>query len=481
MIIFENQYNKQIKEHFKIMNLDKIHIVKVNELVPDNCCYGNNNLKVFSESVQQNLNKCGTLENGYSVKVCNVENDFWKNNFDKFILVTKENPKNGFKNFAKYQGYSVWFATNNILEYKPDIFNFYNEANEYVKNFMTFTYSIEDFPPMLSCLKINLTSPNIKVINSNMLGLCGLSENFWQENNNKIAIISYLPTFNSDKKNLEPFAYYNNQLIWFFSLTNFTDLDIVMKKIIFPLNISYMWDWKNNNTNYSLPFFVDKNMIKIKDSCLDNPSSCRMSNDILNKIKNTKYVGISFVDNNITEDCGTLYDKRISFLNYGDNYDTLIYEYLNFNITGIMNFLKGENKKILEHYKDFMNNPSDFSKIEKFSNIEYFNLVEPPPFSNITFPEIIPNNITIQEQPSIVSAPYSPSVQISPIVTSDNENDEYMKNYEQFLKKRTEFIKAKQTELKYLEMFNFSCFMVVVIFLFIIFGSYIFLNKEKQD
>ena len=477
-------------------------ILKVSELMPDNCCFLANNTTVFSEVKKNKLdniiqNKCGTLANDFLKKECFIDSNFWNGNINKYIIVTKNDPKNGYKNFAKYNDDPVWFATNNILEYNPHIFDNDSEAQNYVNKYMLFNYSIKDFPPIFSCVKIDINNKIFKPINSEKLGLCGLNDNFWEFYNGKIAVISYLPTFNFDNNNLEPFAYYKNQLIWIYDITDLTDRDLVMEKIVIPLNISLMWKWRNNNiNNICIPFMVYSNMINILDNCKVQPESCNISDDLIRKIDDKKYSLILYNINNINNN-GTLYDKKISIQDISDDYDLILINYLNFNINIILNYISNESKKILEHYKDFMinknntiSNEKTISNNEKFELIETFQLVEPPPFRNNASPkqQTSSNNRNIgskinidQEAPrtnnGLVSAPVAVT-NILPILPPNN-NDSF-KKYDDFMKKRLEFIKSKQSELKYLEMFNLSCFMVVIVFLFIIFGGYIFLTKMND-
>ena len=496
-MIYENLYNDEISEYFEMLD-KKIIISKIGDLIPDNCCFENSNLEVFTKNNQNILsdillNKCGTLEQKYLIKNCGFESYFWNQNIDKYILITKENPNNDYKSFAKYNDEPVWFATNNILEYKPNIFNTFSEADDFIKKYMDFSNNIGEFPPMFSCVKINIDDSRFKALNINTLGLCGLNDNFWDFYKNKIVVISYLPTFNSNNINLEPFAYYNSNLIWIYCVTNTQDMNDVMEKIVIPLNISYMWKWKNKNKGISFPFIVNNKIVEINENCINNPDLCNMKKDDLKSIKDYKYLGLLFFSEKL-KDCGDIYGKKVSIINRGDNYDSLVSEYIKFNVNILTNALSNENKKILEHYKGFMNNSVVYQEIENFNNIDSFALLEPPPFSprSITFPENVPkpihsprqehvprqNNNSNQREP-INSEPVSPIVPVLPIVPSNN--DTQFKKYDEFLKKRTDFIKAKQTELKYLEIFNFSCFMVVVVFIFLIFGGYFFINKDKED
>ena len=371
---YNNYENFEFIENFEIQNEQneinyflskKYTIVKLNQLTPTNCCISISD-KNFLKIVD---NTYGCTPNQQFNTNCGININFWENNNDKFIIIINKDPQNGYSNFAIYLDKPVWLGTNNILEYKFKTFINFDDANNYRNNYLNSTNYLYDIPSYLSYIKINKNDTDITPLNLDNILLCGIETNYWEKNINKIAIISYIPTYNNDGITNKPFAKYKNYNIWNYTTSELLDINDIIYNFIIPLNLSIGYKWIYNNLNSKLNLIVLNSSLVINSICTTFPSSCSINSEIITYLNNNSPI---FVVVQITSDVsnssfGYLYNKQVSYIcsNIKETIDDIVQKYNYINNEVYDNLLPINLKNIINNHN--LRNSLNLSQIQKFS------------------------------------------------------------------------------------------------------------------
>jgi hypothetical protein len=379
---YNNYENFEFIENFEIENEQnekllfsskKYAIVKLNQLIPANCCISISD-KNFLKT-ENNTYGC-TLNQQFNNN-CGIDINFWEKNNDKFIIIINKDPENGYFNFATYLDKPVWLGTNNTLEYKFKTFINFDDANNYRNNYLNSKNYLYNIPSYLSYIKINKDDINIIPLNLDNILLCGIEKDYWEKNINKIAIISYIPTYNEAGITNKPFAKYKNNNIWNYTTSELLDLNDIIYNFIIPLNLSIGYKWIHNNLNSKLNLITLNSSLVINSICTTFPSSCSIDSSILTYLNNNNII---FVVVQITNDIfnspfAYLYNKQVNYIysNIKETIDNIVQKYNSINNKEYSNLLPINLKNIINNFNS-INLPSS----EYIGNINPINkLIEP--------------------------------------------------------------------------------------------------------
>jgi hypothetical protein len=384
---FIENFEVQNEQNEKIFFLSKKYtIVKLNQLIPANCCISISD-KNFLKTVN---NTYGCTSNQQFNTNCGTNINFWEDNNNKFIIIINKDPQNGYSNFATYLNKPVWLGTNNTLKYKFKTFINFNDANNYRNNYLNSTNYLYDIPSYLSYIKINKNDTDIIPLNLDNILLCGIEKNYWEKNINKIAIISYIPTYNEEGITNKPFAKYKNYNIWNYTTSELSDINDIIFNFIIPLNLSIGYKWIYNNLNSKLNLIVLNSSLDINSICTTFPSSCSIDSDVLINLNNNNIV---FVVVQITNDIfnspfAYLYNKQVSYicLSIKETIDDIIKKYNLINNKEYSNLLPINLKNIINNSENIFT----LSKIQNLNNISDENNVK---YKNNVVNEKDKNNI----------------------------------------------------------------------------------------
>ena len=517
---FIEPFEVQNEENEKIFFLNKKYaIFKLNQLT-------------FGCTTNQQLNtKYG----------CGIDNNFWKENINKFIIIINKDPKNGYSSFATYLDNPVWLGTNNTLEYKFKTFINFDDANNYRNNYLNSTNNLYDIPSYLSYIIINKNDINIIPLNLDNIILCGIEENYWEKNKNKFAVISYFPTYNDNGITNKPFAKYKNNDIWNYTTSELIDINDMIYNFIIPLNLSIGYKWIYNNLNSKLNLIVPSTFLIIKSICTTFPSSCSISSDIFTYLNNKSIFIVVQITNNVFNfSFAYLYNKEVSYIysGYNETIDDIIFNYNLINYKEYNNLLPNNLNNIISKsifYTKFQNyntikdeNPTSI----KDENIKSIN-DENPKSINDENPKSIKDDIMysavidddINKLNKITEKSIKDDIMHSTIINDvmkklnkiteknikDKQNatksleedvvnlsddDIYQQTinttkesnlkvkYHNYLEKRIELIEKKREELRFIEMSNMSCCIVVsliMLFVILIFTLCKKKNSKKEE